>query len=81
MNSAVALQLKCIFEEKLLAERARRLSTMEKYTIPEVSNEDEWLYLTGQASAAAVFESTPTVSCLLCFRSQNWSDKIARIRN
>ena len=27
---------------------------MEKYTIPEVNSEDEWLYLTGQSSGVPV---------------------------
>ena len=44
-------QLKYIFEEKLRAERART-PAMEKYTIPEVSSEEEWLYLTGQAEVS-----------------------------
>ena len=53
------MQLKYIFEEKQRAENAKSLSAMEKYSIPEVNSEDEWLYLTGQASAAVVFASTP----------------------
>ena len=63
------MQLKYILEEKRRAEWAKRSSTMEKYTIPEVSSEDEWLYLTGQAEAAAVFVSTP-VSRLCCLPYQ-----------
>ena len=61
MNSAVALQLKYIFEEKLRVEEEKRVGRegMEKYTIPEVNTEEEWLYLTGQTTAAEVFASTP----------------------
>ena len=58
---ACALQLKYIFEEKLRVEEEKRVGRegMEKYTIPEVNTEEEWLYLTGQTTAAEVFASTP----------------------
>ena len=52
------LQLRYILEEKVRVDRAKSFSAMEKYSIPEITNEEEWQYLTGQSPSAPMFAST-----------------------
>ena len=57
----------------------KKQKSMEKYTIPEISSEDEWLYLTGQMRPALkqAFNAVKPKQILLIDIYSSWSGPCA----